>query len=282
MGQTPFINMTKKRNVLVAVMFSIISPGLGFLYVGKPLLAVGFPLVGILTIAFISWTRLIFNPPLVLALVVLALAIWIAVIAVVAVMAHRQGEVSLSKTQRWYVYLAFIVVSSVAGSFLHDYRSQWFGYEPYRFPSSSMADTLLHGEFILSDTWKYRSSSPERGDLIVFRFPGNPSIYYAKRVIGIPGDYVEIKDGVVYVNGEILEEPYINPNNNKITSRGATSYKVSRNGYFVLGDNRDHSNDSRYWGLVPKENVHGSMGYIWFSYDSASGIRTDRIGRFPK
>jgi signal peptidase I len=271
--------MTKKRNPSVAVLFSIVSPGLGFLYVGKPMLAVGFPLAGILALAVISWTRLIFDPSVVLALMGVAIVVWLGAIAASGIIAHRQGEVTLSKSQRWYVYIAFIIVTSITESVLEDNRGQWFGYEPYRFPSQSMASTLLHSDFILADTWKYRTDSPKRGDIVVFRLPAEPSVYYAKRVIGVPGDSVLIMGGFVYVNGEQLVEPYVAPENNQKTSKRDATFQVGSNAYFVLGDNRDNSNDSRYWGFVPAENVAGSVEYIWFSWDSKMGLRTDRIGK---
>ena len=271
--------MTKKRNPLVAVLFSIFSPGLGFLYVGKPLLAVGLPLAGISILALTSWTRLILSPVFVLVLMALAIVVWLGATVAAGVIAHRLGEVTLLRSQKWYFYIAFIVLSSVTGSVLQEKRGQWFGYEPYRFPSQSMATTLLHGDFIIANTWKYRSNTPKRGEVIVFRFPKDPSVSYAKRVIGTPGDRIVIKSGVVNVNGEPLEEPYVTSEFNQTSSQGTAAFQVPSNAYFVLGDNRDHSNDSRYWGFVPAENLVGSVEYIWFSWDTKTGLRADRIGK---
>ena len=109
----------------------------------------------------------------------------------------------------------------------------------------------------LGDRYLFRH--PQRGDVVVFRFPGNPERDFIKRVIGEPSDTVEIRDGTVYVNGGALDEPYI-------TSKPTHPYgptEVPPRHYFVLGDNRNNSYDSRQWGFVPEENI---IGQAWLSY----------------
>ncbi len=108
-------------------------------------------------------------------------------------------------------------------------------------------------------TAHYLFSPPQRGDIIVFRYPKDTSRDFIKRVIGVPGDIVEIKNGVVYVNGKPLHED---------DTADAPSYfqpaeRVPEGQYFVLGDNRNNSSDSHVWGLVPQENI---IGKAWFSY----------------
>lgn len=272
--------MTKKRSALIAGVFNFICPGLGFLYVNKPLYAVLLPLGVVLLLATTSWTKIVFSPTGMLLVVALVWLVWFSSIAAVAVVARQQAAATLSTCQRWYVYVGFFVVSATVWNVLLDNRSQLFGYETFRFPSISMQDTLLSGDFFISDTWKYRSQGPQRGDVVVFLFPENPKIKYAKRVIGLPGDQIEIKDAVVKINGTVFSEPYVKSENNRRMSNAAASYKVPDDSYFVLGDNRDNSNDSRYWGFVPKQNIHGSVEFIWFSFDRNIGIRTDRIGKF--
>lgn len=276
------MHTTKKRSAFVAVLFNVICPGLGFLYVGKPRYAVALQLSMLLLFALISWTKIIFIPLGMLAVATVNLVVLIGSIAGAGLIARRQPEVELLKTQRWYVYVGFAVIIFIVGNFLIGNRGQLFGHESFRFPSNSMDETILLGEYFISNTWKYRSQAPQRGDLIVFRFPGDPSIKYAKRVIGLPGDRIEIRNGVLQVNGAPLSEPYVKPENNLRSPEEPVSYQVPETGYFVLGDNRDHSNDSRYWGAVPKENVYGSIEFIWFSFDPASGIRTNRIGQHVK
>ena len=106
---------------------------------------------------------------------------------------------------------------------------------------------------------------PERRDIIVFHFPRDPSKDFVKRVIGIPGDEVEIRRGAVYLNGEELEEPTIDRDTSTISP-----VRLGEKEYFVLGDNRGSSNDSRTWGTVPEDHV---LGKVWFVYWPVSGLR---------
>jgi len=110
-----------------------------------------------------------------------------------------------------------------------------------------------------NDPVHYLFRRPQRGDVVVFRFPGNPDRDFIKRIIGEPGDTVEVRNGTVYVNGLPLDEPYI-------TSKPTQPYGltvVPPKQYFVLGDNRNNSYDSRQWGFVPERNI---IGQAWLSY----------------
>ena len=100
---------------------------------------------------------------------------------------------------------------------------------------------------------------PERGEVIVFRFPGDPTKDFVKRVIGLPGEVVEIRSGTVYVDGVPLEEPYLT----KRDSSYESPLSLKEKEYYVLGDNRPNSRDSRHWGPVPQENV---LGKVWLVY----------------
>jgi signal peptidase I len=106
---------------------------------------------------------------------------------------------------------------------------------------------------------RYLFRAPKRGDVVVFRFPGNPDRDFIKRIIGEPGDTVEVRDGTVYIDGAPLDEPYI-------TSMPTYTYgpaEVPPKNYFVLGDNRNNSYDSHAWGFLPEENI---IGQAWLSY----------------
>jgi signal peptidase I len=94
----------------------------------------------------------------------------------------------------------------------------------------------------------------KRGDVIAFRYPADPSKYYLKRLIGMPGETVEIREGAVFINGSRLEEPYVDPKFNA-TRTSSAPVVIKEHYYYVLGDNRDASSDSRIWGLVPEKNI---------------------------
>lgn len=201
-------------------------------------------------------------------------------------------------------------------------------YARYRMPSGSMMPTLQIGDFIIVDRSSYgipipfteleytATSDPQAGEVIVFRYPEDPSISYIKRVIGIPGDRISICNKEVYVNGEkkfqkeigvymgdgfglmmngsIQKTETINqrehsilinnhrPASTEFCHEGGNEIHVPDGQYFVMGDNRDNSRDSRYWGFVPRDNVIGKAKFIWMNWDSQrkeSYIDYNRIGK---
>ena len=128
-----------------------------------------------------------------------------------------------------------------------------------RIDGSSMEPNLHHGEFVIVSKVNYRIGEPERGDVVVFDFPRNITQEYIKRVIGLPGEEIKIKDGEVYVNGVALTEPYL-----KMEPRYEGEWLVPENELFVLGDNRNNSSDSHNWGMVPMENVVGEALLVYW------------------
>ncbi|HEX2919089.1 MAG TPA: signal peptidase I [Edaphobacter sp.] len=175
-----------------------------------------------------------------------------------------------------------------------------FTVQPFRIPSGSMEPTLLIGDFLLVDkeitadaagSLFLPSPTIHRGDVVVFHFPVNPNVHLVKRVVGIPGDRIRLRGGRVYVNGLRLDEPYAiyrptGPDNFRdnfprlqnadpaIDSRWWMRMRkliddgeliIPANNYFVLGDNRNDSEDSRYWGFVPRENIVGRPLMVYFS-----------------
>ena len=203
---------------------------------------------------------------------------------------------------------SLIVIAAAVFSF----RSMCF--EPFRIPSGSMIPTIKIGDFILVNKMSYgvkipfsdlftdpiyisKFKSPERGDVIVFKYPKDPSFNYIKRVIGIPGDEIQIIDKVVYVNKMPLPHHAVSGNkfmedmdfkfknerfnfseyeigkhkaviqtlNRPGTIDNVSAFVVPEGKYFVMGDNRDFSADSRYWGFVPAENIKGKAMFVWFS-----------------
>jgi signal peptidase I len=182
-----------------------------------------------------------------------------------------------------------------------------------------MMPTLLVGDFILVNKYAYGIrlpvlntkivdiGKPQRGDVVVFRYPKDPSVDYIKRVVGVPGDRIGYYNKILHINGkpaaQIPDGVYVGKGSG-VSMSGAGKreerlgdvqhqilvmprtpglegeYVVQDNEYFVMGDNRDNSNDSRYWGPVPEQNLVGKAFRIWMNWDSANGgIEWDRIGR---
>lgn len=131
--------------------------------------------------------------------------------------------------------------------------------QPFVVQGASMEPTYHNGEYLIIDQLSYRFSEPKRGDVITFRYPNDPSLFFIKRIIGLPGETVEVDGETVTVTtpGEgtfTLVEPYAN---NDGTLNVRTRYTLDEGEYFVLGDNRPRSSDSRIWGPLPKENILG-------------------------
>lgn len=129
----------------------------------------------------------------------------------------------------------------------------------YKVDGFSMEPTLANGQYLLVNKAVYWFGHPQEGDIIILRFPLDPKTFYVKRVIGLPGDTVEITGGKVYVNGHALLEPYIS---------APPAYQMPKeivppNDYFVLGDNRNNSSDSHVWGMLPGNDV---VGKAFISY----------------
>jgi signal peptidase I len=129
-----------------------------------------------------------------------------------------------------------------------------------RVDGTSMEPTLHHGQFVLVNKLAYKFGDPQMGDVIVFHYPRDPDQEYIKRVIGLPGDTVEIINGQVYVNDQLIDEPYIAASPNY----GPNNWYVPADSLFVLGDNRNNSSDSHSWGSVPTEYVVGKALVVYW------------------
>lgn len=173
-----------------------------------------------------------------------------------------------------------------------------FFMEPYQIPSGSMLPTLTVGDFIVVNKFEYGVrlpvlgtkvldyNEPKAGDVMVFKYPKNPAIKYIKRVVAIPGDTLELRDKVIYINGQQMAQTYVadaSPTTEiYLEQLGDVEHLIwrnknpSKNGsitippgqYFTMGDNRDGSNDSRYWGFVPEANITGKAVAVWLHWDS--------------
>ncbi len=134
-----------------------------------------------------------------------------------------------------------------------------FAVQNFRIEGFSMEPNFHDGQFLLVNKIVYMLHLPERGDVVIFRYPNNPSRDFIKRVIGLPGDRVEVVNGRVLINGELLPETY--PLN--VGSYSYSPVIVGPEEYFVLGDNRNNSSDSHSWGMLPAKNI---IGKAWVSY----------------
>lgn len=130
--------------------------------------------------------------------------------------------------------------------------------QPHRVKGDSMMPNFVDGELLLTEKVSYRVSKPQRGDVIVFRAPTARNLDFIKRIIGLPGETIKVEDGSVFVNEEKIDENYI-----KVPSEGNNNWKLAEDQYFVMGDNRGSSSDSRVFGPINKDSMRGRA---WFVY----------------
>jgi signal peptidase I len=192
-------------------------------------------------------------------------------------------------------YVEAIITALVLALVIRAYVIQAF-----KIPSGSMIPTLLIGDHILVNKFMYGTKipfsdrrvlvfkKPEREDIIVFKYPENPKKDFIKRVIGTEGDVIEEKNKTVYVNGKAILEPYVQHSDSIIRAGGNDPRDnfgpliVPKGSVFVMGDNRDQSYDSRYWGFVDLNAIMGKALIIYWSWDPNDWVRFNRIGRLIK
>ena len=166
--------------------------------------------------------------------------------------------------EKWKNWGEPLLIAAVLAIFI---RTFIFG--PYKIPTGSMKPTFMEEDKIFVDKLSYRFHSPERGDIIVFKYPLDRKKDFVKRLAGLPGESLEIRKGVLLVNGKSMTEPpfskntYYNVEDWKFGKSGQV-IRVPEGHYFALGDNSAHSADSRQWGFVPKKDLVGKAFMIWW------------------
>jgi len=148
--------------------------------------------------------------------------------------------------------------------------------QPHKIKGNSMEPNYHNAQYLLTDKVSYRFGEPQRGDVVVFKAPPDDKDEFIKRIIGLPGDEVALKQGNFYINGQLLGESYLPASQitlgGQFLQEGAT-IKVAENSYFVVGDNRDHSFDSRAWGVITKSKITGRAWFLYWPPDSVGVIR---------
>lgn len=304
----------------MAGLLSFLVPGLGQVYNGQETKGLLFYVIlsvwgGIL----ISLLHFLLKPPVVHYSVwiiflagFLSVVLWLFIIFEAIRTAKRiSGDYRLKAYNRWYIYILIIFVIRLVDLSVETTVIRSTVFKAYKIPAGSMLPTLLAGDHFLCDLSYYNIHNPARGDIVIFRWPKDKNIDYIKRVIGLPGDTVRISDDDLYINDKKIEQKYIGkygPGDGRDAgifqeTIGSVSYdvleqekkhenfgpvKVPEGEYFVLGDNRDNSSDSRYWGMVRRDQIYGRPVFIYFSWDMKipgwdifsrlASIRFSRIG----
>jgi signal peptidase I len=251
---------TRKRNKdpWRAVFLSRLIPGTGHLYIGKTV--IGF-------ILLVVWGFSLIVPLISMALMILS--------PFVVYHAYIASPVQRENSKAPIIAVAILsVIFPIVLSFFLAFFTRSFIAEARYIPAGSMTPTLQINDRVVIDKWSYHFQLPQRGDIVVF-LPTqrlkqeNFKDAFIKRVIGLPGEKVEIKEGKVYINNRPLEENYIEEPP-KYQFGPAT---VPQNSYFMLGDNRNNSYDSHYWGFVPRENIIGKATKRFWPLDRSGLIK---------
>lgn len=276
----------KPRKWWVAGLLCLIQPGLGHVYIGqlpKAIVIYGLPL---LLIPFLILCLLPSMVKISLTIfVVLLFTYYLVVVCDAITTARKLSSVYCPKKfNKVAVYIGIFLVAAIFSEVISIGLKSYI-IQAFKVPASSMAPTLLIGDHILVDR-RDAARSPRLGDMIVFIYPQDETKDFIKRVIAVSGETVEMRNKVLLINGQPIKEPdviHIDP----YTIPGGRNPRdnfgpvmVPPESYFVLGDNRDQSFDSRFWGFVKKSKIKGTVRSIYWSWDAQThSVRWDRIGK---
>ena len=169
-----------------------------------------------------------------------------------------------------------------------------FVVQAFKIPSESMLQTLLVGDHLLASKFSYgvkvpftnyyvyKGSDPQRGEIIIFEYPNDPSVDYIKRIVGVPGDIIEVRNKQLFRNGEPVKESFVRftePDRIQPVRDNFGPVTVPADKYFVMGDNRDNSMDSRFWGFVDRSAIRAKAWRIYWSWGGLGDMRWDRMGK---
>lgn len=307
------MNNKPRRKWVAALLTILFSAGTGHMYSGRLKRGILIFAVGQLLFLGSAMSLTVATPGASHMFIILAvnLAYFIfCVVDAVGVAGRGKENYQPAKYNRWYAYIGFIVLSGLVEVFLLHGLVNGNYVQAYKIPTGNMEPTLMIGDRLLADKRIYKTGEPRRGDVAVFRYPEDPEVEYLKRLIGLPGEEIEIRERTVYINGEPLDEAYtqhINPGSlfdrygpayiprqgdtielgdfgaqvngalldeqivrsyqDRMDSSGEP-YVVPQDQYFALGDNRDNSRDSRYWGTVPRDHLLGKALIIYWSFET--------------
>jgi signal peptidase I len=258
----------KRRRPILAFLLSLVTPGLGQIYNGQfkkgVSFLVGFPLV------YVVFSFLLFKFYGMIIYLIIMIGVFLFVLIDALVAAKKLKAITLKPYNKWIIYLILFLVSSVVIRPLLGWTIRNHIVRAYKIPSSGMKPTLLVGDHLIADMRIYKSGKPKRGDIIIFEFPKDPSNDFVKRVIGMEDEKVEVINNQIYINEELLDDPWGyfeegGPVKGFSVLEKFGPVVVLKDSLFVLGDNRNSSQDSRFWGFVNIEKVKGKALYLYWA-----------------
>lgn len=310
----------RRRRWWLAGLLGFLVPGLGQVYNGQETKGLLYYIaLSVWGGIFMSALYYLIKPPatsghfaLIAFMAFVSLVFWLFIIFEAIRSAKRiPHDYVLKKFNRWYIYILIIVIIRLVDLSVETVIVRNTIFKAFKVPAASMMPTIYVGDHFICDLSYYHLNNPARGDIVIFKWPIDESIFYIKRIIGIPGDTIQIFNDELYVNNKKTEldfvENYTGDDGKEAEiykeTFGNSSYQileqikknenygpvtVPEGEYFVLGDNRDNSSDSRYWGMVKRHQIYGRPVFIYFSWDikipawkvlsRLASIRFSRIG----
>jgi signal peptidase I len=288
--------INKPRKPWISGIFTVFSFGLGHIYTGEAKRGIILFFIGqVLSVISYPLVLLPVIPINLVAVIFIIFAFYVYCV-VDAVRLSRKSKFSynLKKYNKWYVYLLFGLITTFVIQPINGFVIKKNIVQAYKIPSRAMEPTLLAGDHIFVNKLTYNKAQPTHGDIIVFKFPIDPKKDFIKRIVGVAGDEVEIRNKEVFVNNIKADSRFAQFTDSFIVPKCPPGHredapcrkdnfgpiKVPKNQLFLMGDNRDQSFDSRFWGFVDLEVVSGKAYWIYWSWDKdKSIIRWDRIGK---
>ncbi len=275
---------SKKRKPFLAALLSVITPGLGQVYNGQLIKGIVFCYLPLLILSLLALTGGQYHFYGMIALLGFAVVAYLFIIGEALFVARKKKEILLKSYNKWYYYLLFAVAAVGINMITEDILKidPFEGTKAYNIASGAMIPTCLIGDRIIVDLKYYTEHDPQKGEIIVFKYPENPTKDFIKRIVATENDIIESKNKIIYINGTILNEAYIQHVDNNIRPKGDDlrdnfgPLTVPKDKVFVMGDNRDQSYDSRYWGYVDKNQIRGKVLYFYWSK------QINRIGKEVK
>lgn len=270
----------KAKEPWMGVLLNQIFPGLGELYAGKKArafviigIAILFLLIGLSAIHIATDPNIKFTATLVAGGMLFGALGFIFGIFVLfdGYLCVRRYNISNGVKASNFTFRVLVIVGIIALHFVNPAVAIRNSFKAFKISSDSMKPTLQKGDLIIVDRKTYVKNMPQRQDAVIFIFPKDRSKSFIQRIVGLPGETLEIKNGKIFINKMELEGKFYYYNRGNFGAEGQT-IKIPQDSYYVLGDNSATSNDSRYWGFVPLKNIQGRAIKIYWPLTRANKI----------
>lgn len=281
----PKTNGKTSFNLVSTAFVSILLPGLGHLSCGKIKKAIILYVASqvLLSIAIFVFLKAPFPYDIIISISLFASIYLYSIVDSVRIARNPANYLKLNPVYGYCIFIAVLTLhSSIIGPFLSKTIKEHY-IQAFKIPTDTMLPTLLVGDMLLVDKHVYANQDAKRGDIIVYQSPEDAGRTLIRRIVGVPGEKIEVKNAKIYINGTLYAEPYGVNTDGMIenTERNTlVPFQIPANSYFVMGDNRDQMHDNKFWGIVERGSVYGKALKLYWSWDkSTNKVRWSRVGR---